>query len=480
MVLYIMFCTQHKKRSHVDLILQDAKSSTAHGGQLIVDALARDFGLWEKIRAMEVFDPRKDRSRGFSPEVILAQLIFSFCSGGVSLADAGRLGGDKALGKLLGLDRWADESTIGEWLRAQSPESLNRLWAIIREFIGWVLVRAKPGRVRHGGQLEVFFDDTQIEVEGRKFEKTALNYEGCLSYSWQTLWVGSFVADAQWDSGNVEVSGALRSTLEATASLWEEEAKAGRAYFYADSGSSAGKFLNLLDNRGWGWSVSYNKWTDKLDLLAAKMGEQEWSVATEARGRKGEELIEQFGWLKHLPGEECQRVQNFAVVRYKSKAQGDLFWRYAYVVGGGKLQEERLHEPGAARMVFERHHLKGGKEQGFHQLLGDMDLHHPPCLSSDANAFYYGVGALSFNLLMAVKLLYLEDDQQAWTVRTLIRFWLTVPVKIGSHAHRTSARIFVPKAAMRWWRLFIEEHYPKRSVGRPPKEASIELAMGSG
>ena len=210
------------------------------------------------------------------------------------------------------------------------------------------------------------------------------------------------------------------------------------------------------------------------------MGEQEWSVATEARGRKGEELIEQFGWLKHLPGEECQRVQNFAVVRYKSKAQGDLFWRYAYVVGGGKLQEERLHEPGAARMVFERHHLKGGKEQGFHQLLGDMDLHHPPCLSSDANAFYYGVGALSFNLLMAVKLLYLEDDQQAWTVRTLIRFWLTVPVKIGSHAHRTSARIFVPKAAMRWWRLFIEEHYPKRSVGRPPKEASIELAMGSG
>ena len=343
MVLHIMFCTQHKKRSHVDLILQDAKSSTAHGGQLIVDALARDFGLWEKIRAMEVFDPRKDRSRGFSPEVILAQLIFSFCSGGVSLADAGRLGGDKALGKLLGLDRWADESTIGEWLRAQSPESLNRLWAIIREFIGWVLVRAKPGRVRHGGQLEVFFDDTQIEVEGRKFEKTALNYEGCLSYSWQTLWVGSFVADAQWDSGNVEVSGALRSTLEATASLWEEEAKAGRAYFYADSGSSAGKFLNLLDNRGWGWSVSYNKWTDKLDLLAAKMGEQEWSVATEARGRKGEELIEQFGWLKHLPGEECQRVQNFAVVRYKSKAQGDLFWRYAYVVGGGKLQEERLH-----------------------------------------------------------------------------------------------------------------------------------------
>ncbi len=32
-----------------------------------------------------------------------------------------------------------------------------------------------------------------------------------------------------------------------------------------------------------------------------------------------------------------------------------------------------------------------------------MDLHHPPCLSSSANAFYYAIGALALNLLMAVK-----------------------------------------------------------------------------
>ena len=470
-----MFSSKQKSRSHVDLILEDAESATAHGGQLIVDALARDFGLWEKIRVLEVMDPRRDTSRGFSPEVIMAQLIFSFCSGGASLADAGRLASDKALGKLVGLERCADESTIGEWLRAQSPESLKPLWSIIREFVGWVLDRAKPARIRHGGQLEVFFDDTQIEVSGRKFEKTALNYEGRLSYSWQTLWVGPFVADAEWNSGNVEVSMALKSTLEATASLWEKEAKEGRVHFYADSGSSAGKFLNLLDTRGWGWSVSYNKWTDKLDLIAAAQKESDWSAPRESIGRNGQEIIEQYGWVKHLPGEECVREQTFAVVRYKAKAGGDLFWRYAYVVGGGATQTQHLHEPAAAQRVFERHHLKGAKEQGFRQLLGDMDLHHPPCLSSDANAFYYAVGVLSFNLLMAVKLLYLDDDQQGWTVRTLIRFWLTVPVKIGKHAHRTSARIFVPKASLRWWRLFIEQHYPKRPVGRQPKPAKLAI-----
>ena len=470
-----MAASFQKNRSNVDLVLQDARGATAHGGQLIVDALAKDFGLWEKIRACACMDPRKDKSRGFSPEAIVAQILFSFCSGGISLADAGRLSDDKALGQLLGMERWADESTLGEWLRAQNKESLKELWAIIREFVRWSLKKAKPGRVRHGGELEVFFDDTQIEVDGRCFKGTAINYEGALSYSWQTLWVGPFLADGEWGPGSRDPSESLSSTLEATASLWEEDAQAGRAHFYADSASSAGKYLNLLDERGWSWSVSYNKWTSKLDTLARAMGEDQWSEVREAVGRNGQPIIEQHGWLRHLPGEDCQRAQTFAVVRHKAREGGDLFWNYAYVVGGGKLQSKKIHEPSAARLVFERHHLKGAKEHGFHQLLGHMDLHHPPCISNEANAFYYGLGALAFNLLMAVKILLLEDHQQAWSVRTIIRFWLTVPVKIGSHAHRARARIFIPKAAMRWWRLFLADHYPKRKPGRPPKEPDLDL-----
>ncbi len=470
-----------KKSRHIDKVLEDSRCATAHGGQLIVDALAREFGLWERVRRCGLLDPRKDKSRGFSPEMLVAQLVFSFCSGGVSLSDAGRLGEDKALGDLLGMDRWAEETTIGEWLRAQNAAGLRELWGIIREFVAWVLARANEGRVRRNGELEVFFDDTQIEVEGKYFEGVGVNYEGARAYSWQTLWVGPFVADAEWGPGNRDVSASLGTLLESTASLWEEEAREGRARFYADSGSSAGKYLNLLDGRGWNWTVSYNKWTDGLDRLAAEMGEGEWSEVQESTGRNGEAVIEQFGWVRHLPGEACERAQTFAVVRWKNRDGGDLFWRYAYVVGGGSVQENRVHEPVAAREVFIAHRRKGAKEQGFHQLLGDMDLHHPPCLSSSANEFYYAIGVLAFDLLMAVKVLYLADAQQGWTVRSIIRFWLTVPVKLSSHAHRRKARIFVPKASMRWWRLFLQNHYPKRKPGRPAKEngpPAVELSQG--
>jgi len=79
-----------------------------------------------------------------------------------------------------------------------------------------VLDKAKPGRVRHGGQLEVFFDDTQIEVDGRWFKGTALNYEGKISYSWQTLWVGPFLADGEWGPGNTASTNSLGTWTSTT------------------------------------------------------------------------------------------------------------------------------------------------------------------------------------------------------------------------------------------------------------------------
>lgn len=457
----------------MDKVIEEAHDSTAHGGQLVVDAVAKEFGLWEKLRRSSVLDHRKDKSRGFSPDAIVAQLIFSLCSGGVSLSDAGRLGTDRALGELLGMERWADDTTLGEWLRKQEREAIKTLWSINRELVGWAMKKANPQRVRRNGKVEIFFDDTQIEVGGRYYEGTEKNYEGNRSYSWQTLWVGPFLADSEWGSGNRSPSEGLGSLLESTVGLWEAEAQAGKAHFYADSASSAGKHLNLLDSRGWDWSVSYNKRTDVLDRLCAEMPEDQWGELREAVGRNGEAMIEQYGWVKHLPGDQCKRSQIFAVVRYKAKAGGDLMWRYAYVVGGGSLQKNCSHLPDAAREVFIHHRYKGAKEQGFHQLLGDLDLHHPPCLSSMANEAYYAIACLAFNLLMAVKVLLLDDDQQSWTVRSLIRFWLTVPVKISSHAHRRKARIFVPKASMRWWRLFLTSHYPKRKPGRPPLALDI-------
>ena len=327
------------------------------------------------------------------------------------------------------------------------------------------MAKAPRQRLLREGRPDVFFDDTQIEVSGRCFENTAKNYEGDISYSWQTLWTGPFIAVARLDKGSVEPSAHLAFLLHDAAPLWQPFADTGEAHFFADSGSSAGKYIHKIDQRGWSWSVSYSKWTGPLDKLAEATPDDQWGPVVDATGRKGAALHEQHTWLRYQPG-ECERGQNFACVRYRAADDGDLLWRYAYIICGqpdGGLMP--LHDPAAARAMFPRHHYKGALEHGFSNLLSDLDLHHPPCQSFAAKEMWYTLGALAHNLLRAVQILHLKDDLQKQRFRQLIRWWMTVPVKLSRHAGRTSARYFLPQGTLDWWRVMLDKVWPRRHPG---------------
>lgn len=440
-----------KKSTRYHLAVATAEQLSSHGGQVLVDSLARRFSLWDRLAAIPSLDPRKRKSSGFSPAAIIAQILLGFCSGATSLADMDRLGSDPVLLGLFGLEAGADESTLGEWLRAQSEASVEAVMDLNRALVAEVLAQAKPARVRHGGRPVVFFDDTEIEVEGKTFEGARINYEGSRALSWQTLWVGPFVADAIFD-GAADPSQHLGELLAANQHLWAGQ----QAHFYADSASSAAKFLACIDQAGFGsWTVSYNKWTDKLDTLAATLPESAWTPEPPAE----DGLQEASGWVNHQPG-EARRAYRFACVRRKRAEE--MFWRYAYVVGDDLTDQASSRGP---KLWMERHRLKGASEQGFSHLLRDLDLHRPPCQKLVANQMYYALGALAHNLLNALRVLDLPDDAQSWRPRTMIRNLLTVPVKISCHARKVQATICVPAGWMRWWRLFLQDHGPKRTHG---------------
>src|SRR5271169_5509145 len=138
-----------KRKTKLHLRLTNSNQATAHGGQLLVDALCRRFGLWKRIHDEPSLEPRKRTGAGFSPVANIAQLFFTLTSGGASLADAERMGQDRVLMHLLGLAKGADQTTLGEWLRAQTKESVQVLHRINAELVDWSMAKAKPARWLH-------------------------------------------------------------------------------------------------------------------------------------------------------------------------------------------------------------------------------------------------------------------------------------------------------------------------------------------
>ena len=157
--------------------------TSIHAGLPVIEAMARKFGLWKKIDALRCLDPRKDRSRGYSPAVIVGQLIYALCSGGGCLSESEALNDDPLVGELFGVAKFADQSQVGEWLRAQTDEGIAALRALLREFVEWITSRAKTDRLLLAGRMELFFDDTQNEVSSDKFEGAKLNYDGDIALS---------------------------------------------------------------------------------------------------------------------------------------------------------------------------------------------------------------------------------------------------------------------------------------------------------
>ena len=179
----------------LDIEFRPACRASAHGGQLAPIALLEQFGLRQRVQQQPALDPRTDKHHGFDPEVYVVCFLVAFTSGGVSLADVERLNEDEPLKAFLGIEKFPDQSALGEYLRAIGEACWQALRQINRDFLAWALPQVKAERLLQAGRLESFFDDTQIEVSGKWFEGAALNYEGNWALSWQTLWVGPFVAD---------------------------------------------------------------------------------------------------------------------------------------------------------------------------------------------------------------------------------------------------------------------------------------------
>jgi hypothetical protein len=293
-------------------------------------------------------------------------------------------------------------------MRSIGESGAEALMRINRDFIAWATGRIVPGTLLQGGELE---------------------------------W---FLASGHLGQGSRDCSELLPQQLGQCESLLSKYT----SYLYADSGSSAGIYLNELRQQVSRFSVSYNKWTDGPEHCAKELPESQWSAEQIVRWRDGKEHRAQYAWLRYQP-EGCEKAQLFAATR-DQLAEGELFWRYAFIC----CESGREQSPGLA---IERHKLKGDRERQFSQVLMGMDLHYTLSTSLAANEVFYALGSLAHNLLQAIKLIHLPDHEQPIRIRTLLHVLILIPVTFKRPAGQLKAVCCVNSRWLPWWRKFAHE-----------------------
>ena len=72
----------------------------------------------------------------------------------------------------------------------------------------------------------------------------------------------------------------------------------------------------------------------------------------------------------------------------------------------------------------------------------------------------------NWNILQAIKVIYLPVEHQPKRIRTLLHHLLLIPVEIKRHARGMKAVFFAPAGWLEWWKGFLRDLLPRcRQIG---------------
>jgi hypothetical protein len=296
------------------------------------------------------------------------------------------------------------------------------------------------------GWLRVWGDGTVLEVEGRNFE-ACKNIDG----KWGQLAAGCFVGPYLTaidfaGEGEGEQSLVRRFLAGVVDCVVRPLGFAKQTLVLLDSLHGDGPTLDLLESPGLG-QTRYVVGANKLARAAATLSELPefcW-VADPARetARRGwTESALATCWV------ECEGWSRKRLcVGRRYKKPGDMIYYYSAVLTNIERDNPRVlrlmkrKALSFEQAVWHLYNAKQAMENQWKDLLIDLGLHHPPSAKVRANAAFYAMAALAYNLATGLRrLLFTGADRvmRLWRVR---RETFGVPARVARHGREVMVRL---------------------------------------
>jgi hypothetical protein len=387
---------------------------TSHAGLALLGEFCVGVGLLDKVNRCL---PSPGSGAGFKASAYVFPLVLMFNGGGRSLEDLRVIGADVGLREILSLSIVPSADAVGDWLRRAGVNGgLEGLEQVNRS----LLKRA----LKHDGtkRYTLDIDATGIFAEKQLAQMTYKGFKGYMPIVGHLAENGLVVGE-QFRDGNVSPSAGNLEFIKHCIKQMPKGKRIGQ--LRADNASYQAKVFNFCEQHGIEFAIG-------ADLDEAVV--------------RGIESLPESAWCEYNGGHigefvHCMNETNkaFRIIVVRRPYQGQLF---AAGSAAGRYFVIATNMQGAAEEVLSWYHQRGEhSENRIKDLKIGFGMERMPCGQSFANAVFFRIGALAYNLYRLFLTVALEPSWHQHQVQTVRWRLYQTAGKIVDHSNRVFLKV---------------------------------------
>ena len=394
------------------------ESLTAHGGLALFD---------EYLRAMSIRGlidhelPSPGSAAGYDPSAHILPLVLMLAGGGRTLEDLRVLRHDEGLRLLLRLHEMPSSDATGDWLRRVGAKESGGL-AGLQRVNRCVFRRLLRNNERRNYTLDI--DATQIVAEKREARYTYKGEKGYMPMVGHIAETG-LVIGHEFREGNAAPAAGNLEFLQT-----------------CEGAMPSGKRIGAVRADSAAYQAAIFDWCEETGKVFAIGADHDAAVKAAIAA------IPEHDWMKFRDGEIAETVhcmnktkKAFRLVVMRRSLEQDLFdekssYRY-HIIASNRGNE-------AAQATMEWYSKRGdASENRIKDLKIGFGMEYMPCGSFEANAVFFAIGVLAYNLYLGFRGVALGKEWERAQVQTVRWQLFQTAGKIVRHGRQLFLKISV-------------------------------------
>jgi len=386
---------------------------TRRSGLVLCNELGRQMDLGKLID--EAFGPPLSNHGKKASEYVEA-LVEMIIDGAMHLEEIRYFENDTAYKELTGKTSYPSPDAMGDWLRRHGGrEGETRLWEVIRRVLTF------------NTDQDLLLDIDATIIQAEKGDATRA-YEGTIGY--QPL-VGIIAQNAlavgsEFRYGHESPQDHLDDFVECC-----QNNAGGRIKRVRSDSAGYNHFLigYCFENK-----LEFTITADQDSAVLQEVAKiTHWQKGRHADGQQAPwEVSETVHALN-----KCPHAFRLVVKRYPLKNQLNLFSPYGYYIVATNIPEATM----TANEIILHHNQRGEMERLLGEIKHHFNLDHVPCGQWEANALYFAIGLLAYNIVQILKQVALGEAYMKKSIRTLRYQLLHLASKVIHHARYLIVKI---------------------------------------